>query len=217
MPTRIRRPRTLSPRLIIACEGQKAEYHYFLALNNRLKGRQRAALKVVPGSGSNANSVVEAAIRQREDDRSQQKFFEEDGDKAYAITDVEPHDATKKEPLEKAISLATQQSVVVFLSNPSFEVWLLCHLVTAAVMKRSFQSPGEAKRELEKRLGSAQPIINDWTIMDRLASKASEAVRVAREVHAHHHKSCTDIRGANACTDVYRLVAFLLGESDTPP
>ncbi len=106
--SRCRRARTVSPRFIVACEGEKVEFHYFLELSRYLKGsNQRAALKIVKGVGGTAINVVDRAIRQQEQDLKSGKFLVREGDKAYAVIDVEPHDATKQGPLQQALARAT--------------------------------------------------------------------------------------------------------------
>lgn len=215
--SRPRHPRKFSPRIIIACEGRKTEYNYFTKLNGSLGGKQRAALVVVPGKGGIPTNVVNQAIRQRKIDRTSQRFDPDLGDRVYAILDVEPHDRTKAQPLREALELAKKNEVTVLLSNPSFEVWLLCHVISASELRREFASPAEADALLKNKFGSNKEELNARPQRyGRLLAAADDAVMVAREVH-QQHRNCADLRNANACTEVYRLVEYLLGQTDTPP
>ncbi len=216
--TRPRKPRRLSPRFIVACEGRKTEYNYFTVLNSALKARQRAALVLLPGKGGTAIDVVNQAIERRRKDKRDGKFAAADGDRVYAIIDVEPHDLTKAAPLQQALGVASKNGVTVLLSNPSFEVWLLCHVSTAVEMKRVFASPAEAQESLKARCGWHKQELNARPQRyGGIAAKAGDATGVAREVHEQHHTGCVDLRNANACTEVYRLVEYLLGQTDAPP
>ena len=216
--SRPRRQRIVSPRLIVACEGKKAEYDYFLELNKSLRGPdRRAALKIVRGAGGTAINVIDRAIRQRKEDLQSGKFSARDGDKAYAVIDVEPHDTTKQRPLQQALACAAKTDVRVLLSNPSFDVWLLCHVQTADQMKRAFTDPQEAKRLHGQLTACGHGQSTTAQSISNFVMDASTAARVAREVHERHHGACADMRKANACTEVYQLVEFLLGESKVPP
>lgn len=217
--TRPRKPRRLSPRCIVVCEGRKTEYNYFTLLNATLKGSQRAAFSFLRGKGGTAIDVVRQAVQKRNDDKRDGRFAPRDGDRVYAVIDVEPHDSTKVEPLKRALALASKHDVTVLLSNPSFEVWLLCHVSTAVQMKRRFATPGEVDELLKKRFGKGKDELNTnpHTSYGRLAKMARDAILVAQEVHHQHHGGCDDLRDANACTEVYRLVEYMLGQTDSPP
>ncbi|HET6426862.1 MAG TPA: RloB family protein [Phycisphaerae bacterium] len=214
---RRRRPRTLSPRLIVACEGERTEYEYLTRLDQSIKQR-RAALKVLAGRRTDAVGVVEAAIRQRSSDRENQSFSRRDGDRVYAILDVEPHDPSKAGKLEAALRLAGSEDVRVLLSNPSFEFWLLCHVAQARELCRAFRDPGSLDRELRKRLGHGKDDLHsNPALFDRLLPNAPRAVLVARHVHEQHHNNVDDLRGSNACTTVYKLIAYLIGDQPDLP
>jgi hypothetical protein len=171
-------------------------------------GDKSAAIIPVKGNGGDAERVVRRAVRERAKDKN---FSERLGDMVFALIDVEPHDPSKAEPLEKALKLADKEDIRVLLSNPCFEVWLLCHLLPANELKREFADPKAVDDELKKQLGwgkedSRQVNAACWTLV-REATKAAE---VAREVHMSHHRGCADLRNANACTDIYRLIETIL-------
>lgn len=215
--TRTRRPRALSPVLTVLCEGKKTEYEYLTRLGQSAKERG-AAMRILRGTGGDAVGLVERAVRQRDTDRRNQKFFWQDGDKVYAIFDVEPHDPSRADSLDAALRLAEHERVGVLLSNPSFEFWLLCHVAEAGDLCRAFNDPKSTDRELQKQFGHGKDDLHsDPGLFDRLVPYASRAVEVARHVHENHHGNADDIRGCNACTTVYKLVGYLIGAQSDPP
>lgn len=114
--------------------------------------------------------------------------------------------------------LADKTGIRVLLSNPSFEVWLLCHVATASEMKRSFHTPDAADQDLKKRGGfNKQELHSHPDRFISLVANAEQAVAVAKEVHLKFHGARDDIRDANACTTVYQLVEYILGYRSTPP
>lgn len=213
---RYRRPRKLHKRLIVVCEGRKTEYFYFSSLRTLLVRAELAALKVIPGRGSTPIDVVQLAIRHRDADIAEGIF--EEGDRVYALIDVDPHDRSKEQPLDTALQMARNSGIQVLLSNPSFEVWILCHVLSAAEMKRSFVDPDAVNAELKNRLGFGKDELNaNPHRFNPIVKRVREAVTVACEVRTKHFGNCTDSRKANACTEVYTLVDYLLGQSLAPP
>jgi hypothetical protein len=159
--------------------------------------------------------VVRAAVTLRKKAGEDGVFLPQMGDRVFALLDVEPHDPSKADSLGKALRLAQEEKIEVLLSNPSFEFWLLCHFAGVADLCRSFDSPAHLDRELKKRCQCDKDSLNaNPRQFEKFLPKASEAVRVARLVHQNHHGNVADVRSANACTEVYRLVAYLIGKQD---
>ncbi len=216
--TRKRRPpRQYSPRLIVVCEGEKTEYEYLTRLNQARKRPGGPVVVPLRGCGGDPAGVVERAIRERDNDRRGGKFDRAQGDRAYVLLDVEPHDPGRAPALDNALRLAREQDVCVLLSNPSFEFWLLCHLVSEAEACRAFPNPAALDSELRRRFDGhgKDDLHRDPDLFDRLLSEAEHAVTVARHVHEKHH-SKADVRGANACTTVYQLVDMLAPSGGAP-
>jgi hypothetical protein len=161
---------------------------------------------------------VQEAVRQCRLDRSAGRFREREGDCVYALMDVEPHDPVKAAALDEALIEAARRGVRVLLSNPCFEYWLLCHVVDQGRAARSFADPEAADRELARQFGHCKSDLHrNPDLIERLLPRASDAVKVARHVHERHHRGVADIRRASGCTEVYRLVGFLTGDSDERP
>jgi hypothetical protein len=172
-------------------------------------------LVALPGERNDAVGVVRMLIRKKREDKHSGKFQERDGDRAYAILDVEPHDPSKGKVLASALALAVKNDIHVLLSNPSFEYWLLCHATSdPASLRCVYRCPKDADRELQKVFGHGKADLNRKPeLFERLIEHASEAVDRATEVHTRHHAGIEDIRQANACTTVYKLVECLIGRS----
>lgn len=81
----------------------------------------RFNVQVKPGRGMNALVTVEAAVRGGKHTVLGLKTYDE----VWCVLDVEH--AAHAETLTQAIALAGKHNIRLVLSNPSFEVWLLCH------------------------------------------------------------------------------------------
>lgn len=218
-PTRKRRRRRqYSPRLIVVCEGQKTEYEYLTRLNQARKRPDGPVVVPLRGCGGDPAGVVERAIRERDNDRRGGKFDRAQGDRAYVLLDVEPHDPGRAPALDKALGLAREQDVCVLLSNPSFEFWLLCHIISPEDACRAFPNPAELDSELRRRFDDhgKDDLHRNPDLFDRLLPEAEHAVTVARHVHEKHHSNAA-VRQANACTAVYQLVGYMLDPSGGAP
>ena len=159
--------------------------------------------------------VVKSAIQRRD---AESNYDPSHGDRCYCVLDVEPHDPAKRSPLANALKLASEKDVQVLLSNPSFEFWMLCHVATADELKHGFLDPEAADTELRKRAGVGKEELNKRPEQfEPFVKRAREAVTVAKNVHQTHHHACSDVRKANGCTEVYRLVEYLVGDAEAPP
>ncbi len=138
-PQRIPNPRPRKRSLLIQCEGQKTEPNYLDELCKACGVRQRLAVKVRPGKGQNAVVTVEAAITEG----SRRLLGERIYDDVWCVLDVEH--AAHEAKLNEATALAREHNIRMFLSNPSFEVWLIAHFERAT---RDFADGGAAEAYL---------------------------------------------------------------------
>ena len=120
-PQRTANPRPRRRSLLIQCEGEKTEPNYLDELCKACGVRQRLEVKVKPGKGQNAAVTVAAAIVEG----SRKRLGEGIYDDVYCVLDVEHigHEAK----LNEATALAQKHGIRLFLSHPSFEVWLIAH------------------------------------------------------------------------------------------
>ena len=138
---RSRRPVSTRPRLLIACEGRETEPNYFDGLRQEPAVRDRFDVKVVPGSGGDARTIVSAAIKAR-------KKADDMGDSfsvVWCVLDVEG--AANADILRDALERAKREGFHVALSNPSFEVWLIAHFERTT---RPFDDSAKAEAHLSK-------------------------------------------------------------------
>ena len=138
-PQRVLNPRPRRQSLLIQCEGSKTEPNYLDELCKACGVRQRLEVKVRPGKGQNARVTVEAAIAEGSRKRLGERIY----NTVCCVVDVEhaAHEAT----LDEALALAQKHNIRLFLSNPSFEVWLIAHFER---VKRDFADGGAAEAHL---------------------------------------------------------------------
>lgn len=202
-PQRVLNPRPRKRSLLIQCEGSKTEPNYLDELCKACGVRQRLEVNVKPGRGQNARVTVEAAIAEGRRKIQGQHVY----DTVYCVLDVEhaAHEAT----LNEAIALANEHNIRLFLSNPSFEVWLLAHFER---ITRDFTDGTAAETHLNthwRKQFSAGYDKGDPKLFVKLLDRIGTAVDNSRwllEVF-HENASC---RGSNSSTEVYQLVQELL-------
>ncbi len=201
-PQRVLNPRPRKRSLLVQCEGLKTEPNYLDELCKACGVRQRLEVKVKPGKGQNARVTVEAAITEGSRRRLGERIY----DATCCVLDVEH--AAHEASLNEAITLAKEHGIRLFLSNPSFEVWLITHFERT---KRDFADGGAAEAHLSthwrKQFGC------DYDKGDpRLYAKLEDRVRDALENAQwtletfHENAPC---RICNASTEVYKLVREL--------
>lgn len=202
---RVRISRQPKSRILLVGEGKETEPNYFRGLKREECVASRFVIDVRAGDGGSAEAVVKLAaeILDRTDDEY---------DRVFCILDVE--EPSRRDTLERARRLATSMSPSpgLVLSNPAFECWLLAHFLKT---HKSF-STAELRAELDKcwRREFAKPYGgNDKGIYGLLAGRTETAVNNAGEVREIFHKDKDDTADCNSSTEVYRLVAYLLGLS----
>jgi hypothetical protein len=132
-------------------------------------------------------------------------------DVALCVLDTESLENPQvKEDLEAARQEAASNNIILYLSNPAFEVWFLAHFRRTS---RSFRNCDAVIVELDKEWGKAfrQPYDkSDDKVYRRLAGRTQDAVTNAKSVVEIDHKEKTDITDRNSSTDFYQLVERLL-------
>lgn len=113
----LNRPRAQVPersRILVVCEGEVTEVEYLQGLRQSLRASgvsiRSAELK---GGGSDPLNVLKEALRISSADEF---------DEVWVVVDVDTH-----ERLPEALSLARRNKVLMVVTNPCFEVWLLWH------------------------------------------------------------------------------------------
>jgi hypothetical protein len=194
----LRRHRALltpHPRILVVCEGAKAETGYL----NDLKSSEQVRtlrVKVVGGAGA-PEAVVQRAISLRDDAATEARRRGDRNlryDEAWCVLDVDVHPR-----LDEALRLADQETISVALSNPCFELWLLLHFQD----QRAHLDAREAKRLCRTHL----PQYERRLTFRELASGYGDALRRAEELA--EWQQANGRPGANPCTTFHTLTKRL--------
>lgn len=203
-PQRPQNLRTRRRSLLIQCEGQKTEPNYLDGLCKACGIRHHLEVKVRAGKGQNAVVTVEAAVAEGKRKLDGLNRY----DDVWCVLDVEH--AAHEAKLTEALALARTKNIRMFLSNPSFEVWLIAHFQH---VKRGFENGGAAEAYLntlwQKHLHHDYEK-GDPNLYAKLADKVGDALENAEWGLETFHGAAS-CREANASTEVYQLVRELLG------
>ncbi len=202
-PQRHLNPRPRKRSLLIQCEGQETEPNYLDELCKACGVRRRLEVRVKSGKGQNAKVTVEAAIAEG----SRRLLGEKIYDDVCCVLDVE-HIAHKAK-LDEAVTLAQKHGIRLFLSHPSFEVWLIAHFERT---KRDFADGGAAEAYLnthwQKNFKSKYEK-GDPNLHHKLADRIATATNNAQWILETFHENAP-CRASNSSTQVYQLVQELL-------
>jgi hypothetical protein len=116
--------------------------------------------------------------------------------------------------LPEAEKLAQKGRVEIVYSCPVFEYWLLCHFTQ--IPRAHFKDCDAVIEELDKqkRWGSVCKIKYDKAdrdVFDRLSNSLETARAQALEIDRHHLSLNANAHRVNPSTQVYELVAILIG------
>jgi hypothetical protein len=207
-PQRRSRHRPEKTRLLIVCEGRETEPNYFRGLRDEDAVRQNFSVVVLKGKGGSSLAVVQQAISENEKAVARREEFDE----IWCVFDVEK--AGQRKQVVKSLTLAGQKEILLAVSNPSFECWLLAHFMRT---KRSFSNCDEVVKELNRhwrRTFERDYEKNDEQLYARLADRTRTAIDNAHKVREQDWASLSDIVDCNSATDVYLLVQRLLGPGE---
>lgn len=196
------RPRKHS--ILIQFEGQKTEPRYLYAFSQACTANRRFTITIKPGKGQNALVTMEAATREDNRKLLGEKIYDE----ICCVLDVEH--AAHEAKLSEALALAKQHQIEVYLSNPSFEVWMLAHFERAT---RSFENSSAAEHRLEEAYWKKHFGCNydkrDPRLYERLGPFRDTAVDNSQWLLETFHEN-NPCRDCNSSTEVYKLVRRLL-------
>lgn len=196
-------------RVLIVGEGRQTEYNYFVGFRNaHLKELAATAtsVKVERGKGGDARGIVRNAINQARKFRPNSKL----GDQVFLLLDTEG--AGRAPELPNAEKIAAQYGINIVYSCASFEYWLLCHF--SNISRGHFANGAAVIDALDKewvQVCKSQYSKIDLDIFDRLKLLLPTARRQALEIDLHHLKSIEVARRTNPSTQVYELIAILIG------
>ena len=196
-------------RVLIVGEGRETEYNYFVGFRNAFEEELEAtatSVSVARGKGGDARSIVENAIHEA-------KKFEPDrnrGDRVFLLLDTEGPGRAPELP--GADKLAEKNGIEIVYSCPAFEYWLLCHF--QKISRGYFNDCDAVIAALDKRWKSVCNTRYDKAdndVFDRLSHLLVVARDQALAIDLHHAGSKGAARRVNPSTQVYELIAILIG------
>jgi hypothetical protein len=187
-------------KVLIVCEGEKTEPHYFQDLRNHY-GLNTANIEVCGECGSDPNSVLQFAKQRYREEKDAGDAF----DQVFCVLDKDTH--TNYDEALRAIATVTPRDTFIAMNSvPCFEYWLLLHYVYST---RPYSAlPGNsAGNQVLSQLRGYLPDYEKGTdnifalLLDQLEFAKNNAARSLREAQA----SGTD----NPSTRIHELVSFL--------
>ena len=185
---RERATRRRNPVILVVCDGEESEFHYFCALRQEIRNPGCRVVAVTVRSGGYLKVAVERAIRSREE-----RCTEPD-DEAWVVCDVDGRD----DRLPEARALAKRNGLLLAVSNPRFELWALLHfkrLGTASI------TDGRRKLDAPLRRQGIEP--HGKFDYRKLSPNYDTAVKNARDLDGADDPAQTSLE--NPSTDVWRL------------
>lgn len=195
------RPRLV--RLLIVGEGRETEYNYFDALRREDLVKDRFAITLKKGKGGTREQIAQHAIERNNE-------APDNYDHSFCVMDVEKE--TQAASLSKALVLLKRKGIVACLSNPSFEIWFVAHFErTCASFLNASAALAYLNGHWQKHFGCAydKSCPHHYS---RLATRRPAAINHARYVREKDHPSRKRTGACNSCTDVYRLVGWLIDQ-----
>ncbi|MBN1828357.1 MAG: RloB domain-containing protein [Deltaproteobacteria bacterium] len=194
--------RPIRDRILILCEGKKTETNYFRNFSEKID-----LVEVeVKGTGANTASLVEEAIRLRQD--------AETGGRPYnQIWCVFDRDSFPPGNFNRAFSLAYNNHIRIAYSNQCFELWYLLHyhFNDAAIDRHKYG------KMLSKYIGRKYRK-NDEGMYNLLKAQQAVAIRNAERLLGRYHR-CNPEKD-DPSTTVHKLVNALnefLSEDSSEP
>jgi len=205
LPIRRRQTRPVKTKVLIVGQGRKTEPNYFRGLVREDPVTRRFAVTVKKGRGMSPEAAVEQAITLQLQARSREETYDE----VWCVLDVEG--PANRPSLDNAAEVAAENTIILCLSNPCFEIWLLAHFerrarafkdCDAVIARLSTHWRGRSQQDYQK---------NDERVYDRVSELTAAAIANAQWVRETHHRGKTDVADCNSATGVYLLVRKLIG------
>jgi hypothetical protein len=202
-------------RILIVGEGRETEYNYFVGFRNAHENILESlaiSVSVKRGRGGDAIGIVKNAIKEAKRSPPDRRL----GDRIFLLLDAEgpgnfPGKGRTPE-LPAAEKLAKKHGIEIIYSCPPFEYWFLCHFANAP--RGQFADCDAVVAALNKRWNSVSKINYDKAdpdVFTRLAELLDTARRQALKIDLHYINTSGSARRSNPSTQVYELVAVLIG------
>ncbi|MGL4421494.1 MAG: RloB family protein [Gemmataceae bacterium] len=199
----------LNRRILIVGEGRETEYNYFVGFRKAFESKLEAtatSVSVKRGKGGDARQIVKTAINELKKFKPDPKA----GDRVFLLLDTEG--AGRAAELPAAELLAKKNNIEIIYSSPAFEYWLLCHFQKPP--RRHFKNCETVIVELNKQWSGVcktQYDKADQDLFNRLKEFLSTACTQALEIDTHLTKTSQTAVKINPSTQVYELIAILIG------
>ena len=202
------KPRRVVCKILIVCEGTKTEPNYFRKFAAFNRGSIVYEVNV-KGMGANTMSVVDEAIRIKENSEKKNSEY----DRVWAVFDKDSFDDSK---FNGAIDKAKKHNVNCSWSNEAFELWFLYHFcnVTTATARTDFRKRiteavnNSDEYKSKKAYVYEKNAEDNYEVMNKYGSQEN-AIKWAE---AQSEKwSGQPYAKQNPCTMVYQLVRQLIG------
>ena len=183
--------RYLRDRILILCEGEKTEPNYFRKFPLDIE-----LVEIdVKGTGANTLSLVEDAIRRRQDAANRGRPYNQ-------IWCVFDRDSFPPGNFNRAFKMADKNRVHIAYSNQCFELWYILHyhFNDAAINRHEYA------RRLTKFIGRKYHK-NDETMYDILKERQANAIQNAKKLLSRYD-TCNPEKD-DPSTTVYELVEAL--------
>jgi hypothetical protein len=176
-------------RFFIVCEGEKTEPNYFRKFS--------VHIKVIKGEGKDTNSLVETAIKLKNEEPDERNRF-------WCVFDRDknPNNPNDAQNFNAAITLAKTNGIKVAYSNDAFELWYLLHFhyYHTAISRKDYQNM------LTNLLGHKYEK-NSPTIYKELKDKQQDAIKHAKRLLQEYDRPNPE--SDNPSTTVHLLVEEL--------
>jgi hypothetical protein len=179
-------------RILVVCGGKISEPKY-LAEVKKVYRNNLVQLTIVAQGQAPINVVQHAAgLRNQAEQRSGNvgdTYLHYD--EVWCVLDVDDHAS-----LRRAKELAQNENILLAISNPCFELWLLLHFVSqmAAISTKDVQ------RACLKHMPTYKKEV-PFLALDRLYP---DAVKRAKELEEHHSRRNSN--GGNPSTEIYKII-----------
>ena len=154
--------RTQLSRMLVLCEGQCTEPEYLHELRRKLRIPEQNLMIVCPPEAPNTpREMVEEAKRRK---RDKQDAF----DQVWCVFDVEAKlDQKNRDGLLDALRSARDAQILIAMSNPCFEIWLLWHnsdqsaWIASHAVQRRCEELGLTHGKGGKHIRDAESLLRD--------------------------------------------------------
>jgi RloB-like protein len=186
---------------LIVVEGKETERLYFDGLRKRLGLKATDVVVEHAGATDPGNMVMSAAAtRDRRAEEAKRSVLLTPYDEVWIVFDREAQHHPRGKQISAALAKAAIRAVLVAVSNPAFEFWLLLHF---GFTTKSFEDAKAVSRELRKHLPKYKK--NDFPA-EILFPLLAQAVTNAAACLSHHKTSAGD---GNPSTQVHLLASSL--------